>query len=458
MHTTNAPTDRSSFPTRIVRFFSTDLWLVRPENSPIPWPIILFLRTLLLSVNGFISRDGPLRASALTLYTLLSLVPLVAMAFGIAKGFGFERLLEKELLEQFSAQQDVVRQIIVFARNMLDNTQGGLIAGIGVLVLFWSVIKVLGNIEESFNKVWSVPSRTLLRKMSDYMTIMLTGPILLIMSGSVTVFIATGVSALSSRAGLDGVMSPLIAFGLSFAPYILLWILFALIYLIMPNTKIRISHAFLAAILAGTAYQLLQIAYVRFQIGMTSYNAIYGSFAALPLFLLWLNISWYIVLFGAEIVYALGQVKHPGLPAHNKKELRPAEMRLYALQLCGYVARRFRLGLTAQNPTEIARALGIAPDLANQLGNRLVQAKMLVRIAGSNAALQPAMDVQNLTLARVLEALDNVGESSVAAAMSPMLAPISARLEALRTTMETSPANLPLLEIMETENTPTQTT
>ena len=121
------------------------------------------------------------------------------MALGIAKGFGFERLLEEKLMEQFSAQQEVVAQIIVFARNMLDNTQGGLIAGIGVIVLFWSVIKVLGNIEKCFNQVWGVSDRSFLRKLSDYMTIMVTAPILLITSGSATVFIATRVSALSSQ-------------------------------------------------------------------------------------------------------------------------------------------------------------------------------------------------------------------------------------------------------------------
>lgn len=439
-------------PARIQRFFSTDLWLTRSDNCPVPRPVILLLRTLLLSVNGFISRNGPLRASALTFYTLLSLVPLAAMAFGIAKGFGFERLLEKELLEKFSAQQDVVRQVIVFARNMLDNTQGGLIAGIGVLFLFWSVIKVLGNIEESFNKVWNVSGRTLLRKMSDYMTIMLVSPVLLIMSGSATVFIAGGVSTLSGRLGLDGVTGPLIALGLGCAPYILLWSLFALIYLIMPNTKVRVRHAFPAAVLAGTAYQLLQIAYVRFQIGMTSYNAIYGSFAALPLFLLWLNISWHIVLFGAEIVRALEQAPNPGLPAGKKQELRPAEMRLYALLLCAHVARRFQLGLTAQSPAEIARELNIPSDLADQMGDRLVQAKILVSIADSDASLQPAMDVQNMTPSRVLEALDHVGESFMAADMHPMIAPISTHLDALRTAMEESSANLPILEIMKAEN------
>lgn len=150
-----------SFLTRCKTFCTSEIWHLRPDRPSMGWIVTRLARTILLAARGFRDHHGPLRASALTFYTLLSLVPLAAMAFGIAKGFGFERLLEKELLEQFSAQQAVVQQVIVFARNMLDNTQGGLIAGIGVIALFWSVVKVLGNIEDSFNHIWGwhpVPS------------------------------------------------------------------------------------------------------------------------------------------------------------------------------------------------------------------------------------------------------------------------------------------------------------
>lgn len=450
MPTPDDSSARLSLPARILHFFSADAWPARPEGSPFLRLLILVPRTFFFALNGFMIRNGPLRASALTFYTLLSLVPLAAMALGIAKGFGFERLLEEKLMEQFSAQQEVVAQIIVFARNMLDNTQGGLIAGIGVIVLFWSVIKVLGNIEECFNQVWGVSDRSFLRKLSDYMTIMVTAPILLITSGSATVFIATRVSALSSRAGLEEVTSPVIAFSLAFAPYVLLWMLFTLLYMIMPNTKIRVGHAFLAAIPAGSAYQLLQAGYVKFQISMTSYNAIYGSFAALPLFLLWLNISWYIVLFGAEIVHTLEHVREPEHPA-GEEELSAAEMRLHAVLLCTHVVRRFHLALKAQRPDQIARELGMSSRLANLLAERLVRAGMLVRVNfgnGSESALQPAMDARNLTLVRVLEALDNVGESRVHTQTPRSLEPVATQLEALQAEMEKSSANRPLLDLV----------
>ena len=137
--------------TRFVGFFTTTIWNARrSERSTVQWLLIRLLRTAILSVQGFTRHHGPLRASALTFFSLLSLVPVAAMAFGIAKGFGFERRLQQELLDKFSAQQEVVEQVIGFAQNMLNNTKGGMIAGIGVVVLFWAVIKVLSNIETFF--------------------------------------------------------------------------------------------------------------------------------------------------------------------------------------------------------------------------------------------------------------------------------------------------------------------
>ena len=242
--------------TRFVDLFTATIWITRRGERPaIQWLLIRLVRTVILSFRGFARHHGPLRASALTFFTLLSLVPVAAMAFGIAKGFGFEKRLQRELLDQFAAQQEVVAQVIGFAQNMLDNTKGGMIAGIGVVVLFWAVIKVLGNIENSFNHIWGVRSRTFIRKLSDYLTIMLVCPVLVIMSGSVTVFITSQVSAISGRFELLQMVGPVIFVGLKLLPYTLIWVLFTLTYMIMPNTRVRFDGALLAGILAGSAYQ-----------------------------------------------------------------------------------------------------------------------------------------------------------------------------------------------------------
>ena len=418
---------------RLTRTLTTPLWHTRKEDSTIPWFLVRLGRTLVAAVMGFSRRGGESHASALTFYTLLSLVPVAAMAFGVAKGFGFEQLLEKELLIQFAAQREVIRQVIEFARNMLDNTRGGLIAGIGVVVLFWSVVKVLGRIEGNFNQIWGVPSRSMVRKFTDYLSIMIIAPVLLIMSGSVTVFIAAQVSALSTQVGLEGVATPAISLGLSLAPYILLWLLFSMIYMIMPNTRVHFGSAFLAAIIAGTAYQLLQVGYVKFQIYVTSYNAIYGSFAALPLFLIWLQLSWAIVLLGAEIAHAFPQSNavdsRSGLHSRSK-----AQFRLLALGICHAVVRRFHHGEPALTESDIAMEFDISPRETRDMIEMLIRTGLLHRVLGENGEaelLQPARDSSAITVRDVVTALENIDENPRFFEHHPRLAPLASCLEPL---------------------------
>jgi membrane protein len=436
--------------TPLAEFFNTTIWQVgRGELPPIRWQLIRMVRTVLLAFQGFTRHHGPLRASALTFYTLMSLVPVAAMAFGIAKGFGFERRLRQELLDQFSAQQEVVEQVIGFAQNLLDNTKGGMIAGIGVVVLSWAVIKVLSHIETSFNHIWGVRSRTLVRKLSDYLTIMLVCPVLMIMSGSVTVFITSRVSAISGRFELLQMVGPAIYMGLKLLPYILIWVLFTLIYMVMPNTRVRFASALLAGVIAGSAYQAVQAAYIHFQIIVARYNAIYGSFAALPLFLLWLQISWVIVLLGAEISHAYQHADHGDATAGGR-ELSISQTRLLALAICRHVVRLFHQGLPAQTPTRIAQELVLAPELVDNLSDLLVKGNVLVRTDSASdpgKALQPARDIGSLTVNAVIAALEDVGKNSRSLIHLPDVQPLSATLTALRSELDRSAANRLLKDI-----------
>ena len=419
-------------------FVTTSIVHARREDTPAPWILIRLLRTLLFAARDFENRQGSLQASALTFYTLLSLVPLAAMAFGVAKGFGLEQLLEEELLRNFAAQQEVVQQVIAFARNMLDNTKGGLIAGIGVIVLFWSVIKVLGRIEHNFNRIWAVPSRPMARKLSDYLAIMLIAPMLLIMSGSVTVFIASQVRAISSQVGMPGVLDPAVSLGLGFAPYILLWTLFTLLYLIMPNTRVQFGGALLAGILAGSAYQILQVSYIAFQINVASYNAIYGSFAALPLFLIWLQLSWHIVLFGAEIAHFF--------PHSNAVEAEPkwhaqsmAQTRLLALAICHEIVQRFHRNEPNLSEELIASEFDMSRSESREMIDMLVHAHLLHRIqpeGDETSRLQPARDSANITVRDVIDALDNVHANPRFPQEHPKLAAMSACLESLQSELD----------------------
>jgi membrane protein len=292
-------------------FINRDLWrLDVDEMSKSKHFLIQQLRVFVLAFRGFNDAQIMMRASALTFYTLISIVPVVAMAFGIATGFGFEDILNAQIKNTFESQADIADMLIEFSHSLLKNTRGGLVAGIGLLILFWSVMKVLTNIELSFNAVWGITkSRNWVRKFTEYLSIMLVAPVFVILSGGITVFITSTSNNLISQHDTLRFLGPFVLFFVQLSPYILIWLLFTFLYIAIPNTKVQFKHALLGGILAGTAFQVLEWAYFTFQIGAVKYNAIYGSFAALPLFLIWLQSSWTIILFGCEVSFASQNVK-----------------------------------------------------------------------------------------------------------------------------------------------------
>jgi len=278
--------------TKAVNFIKHDVWRIRRTNLPPGKSFFLtLLRVLILSVRGFNEDKCELRASALTFYSLISIVPVAAMAFGIAKGFGFEKVLEAQLRSKLTGHEEILNNVIQFSHSLLESTKGGLLAGIGLIVLFWAVIKVLGQIEESLNDIWGIKEqRSLGRKFGDYLSLMLVCPILIILSSSVTIFVTTQVTLIMERITILGAFSPVVLFLMKLLPYSLLWGLFTFLYMFMPNTKVRFTSALLAGVVSGTIFQVVQWAYIAFQIGVAKYNAIYGSFAAFPLFLIWLQL------------------------------------------------------------------------------------------------------------------------------------------------------------------------
>ena len=323
--------------TRAINFVTVDIWRLRLEDLPFGKSLLIKqLRIFLLTVRGFDEDKCFTRASSLTFYTLLSIVPVVAMLFGVAKGFGFEKILEnklRELVVKLPGQEEVLNKVIEYAQSLLETTKGGVIAGVGLVLLFWSVVKVLSHIEASLNDIWEIREpRTWGRKFSDYLAVMLISPMLILVSSSATVFITTQITQLTTKIKLLGMISPLIFLSFKLIPYLLIWILFTIIYVLMPNTKVNLKAGLVAGIIAGTIFQIVQWGYISFQIGTAKYNAIYGSFAALPLFLMWVQISWWVVLFGAELSFAHQNVgTYEYEPDSNK--VSPAFKKVLTLQI-----------------------------------------------------------------------------------------------------------------------------
>jgi len=432
-------------------FLSTGIWRIRAAQLTAKKSFLVRqMRIFLLAVKGFRDDRCQLRASALTFYSLLSVVPIVAMAFGVAKGFGFEKRLEKELLESFPEQQDVAIKIIGFAQSFLENTQGGLIAGVGVALLFWAVIKVLGNIESSFNDIWGVKKgRSFGRKLADYLSVMLIAPILLVMASSMTVMISSQITAITEKISLLGAFSSVISTLLKVLPYGVIWALFTFLYVSMPNTRVKIKSGLFGGIVAGTVYQVVQWIYINFQIGVSSYGAIYGSFAALPLFLVWLQISWLVVFFGAEIAFAEQNVDTYEFEP-DSLNVSHAFKRTAALRLTHLCVKDFQSKQSPKSAEELAGNLELPIRLVRQVLFELTGAGILSEIKledEKSSAYQPARAVESLTIEAVVNQLDQRGINAIPVGEDEDWKELDRRLDLLNKSLEESPDNLALKDL-----------
>ncbi len=402
--------------TTISHFFRTGLWEIQLRETPyLKGLLIKYLRVFFLAAQGFLRHHCQKTAAVLTYYSLLNIVPIVAVAFAISKGFGLEKMIEKQILQMADKanwQADITSQILTFSHRLLDQAKGGIIAGIGVVLLFWTVVSILGKIEESLNEMWEVKrARTLVRKFSDYIAVMVFAPVLLIISSSATVLIASQVKVVMSKIAFLGMLSSAILFLLNLLPYLSIWALLTLVYLVIPNTRIPFRSAMLGGIIAGTIAQIVQWAYIKFQIGAASYGAIYGSFAALPLFLAMLQLSWMIVLFGAEISYASGHYETFGFqPDYSRISF--ASKRALALKIFQLVAQKFSQGEPALNEVQIAEHLEIPVRLVRQLLHELMEVGLVVETLSGEKhqiAYQPARSVEHLTDREIYEAYERCG-------------------------------------------------
>ena len=370
----------------------------------------------LLAFDGFNNDLCPLRASALTFYTMLSIVPIIAMLFGIAKGFGFETVLEEKLLEQIPQQETMMLQLIEFSQNMLATTKGGVVAGIGIGVLFLTVIKMIANIEDTFNHIWKVEKgRTIVRKINDYLSLMLLAPVLLIISSSITVYVKTKISGLSDYQYVPDHGVSLMLYVLNYVPFVIIWGLFAFIFIFLPNAKINYTAGILAGLITAVLYQLLQWGYISLQLGVSSYNAIYGGFAAVPLFVIWLQITWMIVLFGSELSFFY---QHHEAYRHKEKfsELSFTLQKVLALKITHLIVNDFSRNVEPLTSFAISSRLSLPITFVLAMLKQLVKSRIIVEATNEDdqdAVFLPAQDINVMTVASVFENLENCGTNSL---------------------------------------------
>jgi membrane protein len=345
----------------------------------------------------------------------LALVPILAMGFGVAKGFGFDKDLEQKLIDNFKGQEDVLDWIISFAHSMLDTAKGGVIAGVGLAILFWSVMKMMENIEMSLNDIWQVKKgRSYIRQFTDYISVMLVAPLLIILASSGKMYVASTLSDITS--GIEVVnLSPFVLFLMKLIPYLMTWLLFTIIYMIMPNTKVDFSSALLAGVLAGTAFLVVQWFYIIAQMGMSRYNIIYGSFAALPLLLFWMRASWLIFLLGAEVSFANQNIDQYELE-NESLQISSYAHRAYNILLLECIVKRFVDGKKPLTAREMATRLKLPIRLVQIVTTDLLSADLICEVVTSKEkvrAYAPAKDIRKYTIRHVIETLDKSGNNNI---------------------------------------------
>ncbi len=374
------------------------------------------LRIIVLAARGFSNDKVQLRASALTFYSLLSVIPVAAIAFAIAKGFGLDQNLKVLITEKFQAHQEVLNWLLLNATNAIQATRGGYIAGVGMIILFWSVMSLLDHIESSFNHIWQIKSsRPWHRKFTDYITIMLIAPVFIILSSSITVFISTELADYMIKAPILDFFKPLISFLVKLAPYFLSWITMTILFIIMPNAKVKFVPALISGVIAGTFLQGLQWLYIDLQFGISKLSAIYGSFAAVPLFIIWLQSSWIVVLLGAELTFANQNVSRYELES-DALNISNYQKRALVLMIMHLLIHNFSIGEKPISAEKIAMTLKIPVRLARDILQDLSSAN-LVSIIHENEQkerlYQPALDINRLTVSYVLSRLDKRGVEQI---------------------------------------------
>ena len=262
--------------------------------------VVNITKLFYIAFHNFYRHNSSLRASALTYFSLMAIVPFFALIFVVAKNVGYQENVANELLIRFEEYKEMILKIFEFADNLIYAAKSSLIALIGIIFLFWSFIKVFSNLESSLNEIWQNRIlRNFKRRLSNYLAFMFVMPIFLVFFISLKIYIFKFFPK-------DVISNHVYTrFFLNISSYLLVLSLFTFLYSFLPNIKVRFKYAFISALFTSLIYQIIQLMYVSSQIGITKLNAIYGSFAALPLFLIWLQFSWMIFLFGAEINYAM---------------------------------------------------------------------------------------------------------------------------------------------------------
>lgn len=359
--------------------------------------------------------DGMLTLQAMSLVytTLLSLVPLLAVSFSVLKGFGVHNQVEPMLLNLLAPLGEKGLEITARIIEFVENTRAGVLGSLGLVLLFYTVVSLIQKIERSFNFTWRITkARSFAQRFSDYLSVVLLGPLL--------IFSAIGITA--SIMGSDvvrGLMSYesigwLISFVARLLPYVFVIAAFTVIYIFVPNTRVKIKAALAGAVVAGVLWETVGWAFASFVVNSAKYTAIYSAFATLIFFMIWLYLCWMILLIGASIAF---YVQHPEFRTPNKQTEVSSSIRMkekLALLVMTAVSQAFYNDERPADEKKLAEHFNVTPALLNPIIEQLVAARLLLRTdcESGGLSLVPSHPPESISVMNVLNAIRTTGEVS----------------------------------------------
>lgn len=346
-------------------------------------------------------------ASQLTYSTILATVPIAAVVFAIARGFGYSKYIETWFRGALTNQPQAADTIIHFVNSYLVHTKSGVVFGIGLVFMLWTVLMLTHSIEQVFNDIWNVrKQRKFVRSITDYLAIFLLLPILIIVTSGVTLWMTT----ISKIVNEMFVIGPLVKLCIDAIPFVILTCVIGALYTFLPNTKVKFKSVILPSILASVSMELLQYFYVHSQIWVSSYNAIYGSFAALPLFMLWVQISWTIILIGAELSYTKQNLEDFRFNS-NMSQMSERHHLLLAAILMSRICKRFKDGHAPYSAQELKFETGLPMRIVNEIIYELLDTRLLMEVNGEDThelIIIPAESVENITVGMLISRMESL--------------------------------------------------
>ncbi len=371
--------------------------------------IINVIKTLNLSVKSFFNADIQSTACAMSFRTLLATVPVLALLFAIGRGFGFASLMQTSLFNYFPSQREAIETGLKFVDSYLETASKGVFVGIGVIMLLWTLISLVSSGEAAFNKIWGVrKGRSFWRKLTDYTAIFLILPVLMISITGINVLMSSTLKSLMPYPEF----SPLISTVLDITGVVLTWLFFTGVYILVPNTKVKFPNALLAGVISGTCFIVLQWLFVSGQVYVSKYNAIYGSFAFLPLLMLWLQFVWIITLAGAVICYASQNIFRYSFSSHISV-ISDNYRHKAVIAVMAVIIDKFKKHETPPDANMIAVEYGFPISLTSGILEDLldigVVAKVLVDRREQEFGYMPAVEIGSLTVENLLAKLSANG-------------------------------------------------